>query len=480
MSRNFSPLLLAHKAADAGRSQSRFFQRLGGQRSRKTHTDTHTHKNNQKNQRIFSGGVIMSTNGDSNRPEAETTAALRASPTDHNNTRGPFLGTWGGGGQGSRSEKNATPLLHAQLLPGQDMLGISRSSQGSAPSSSAQLRPGAAAAAAAASAAATIRSTAAAHAAFSAFAAQAARNSHAGHAAFLFRESQASAAAAALLAQSSAPKRQHYGRGDPPEATGADLGMSTPGSSHSSSSSSSNGKGSRSSNASSRTRGAEGSGGGGHHAGAAYCLIPQPAYGHGHRDRQQPPPPPPPPPPRLSRTRSYSGGPPGNGRAGEAFGIPRLPGGDGTRHAKEYEQARRVAGGAAAEAAAMVHTPSVTGATADAQPYHGRRASSSSSLTSGRHRTSRIEPRRRDGLIDAAAFRMGGDSGAEGRHDLVLSARVRLERNREQNRQSSKKARVRRKGEEETLKEQIRSIQVCVCVCVFVCVSIRSREKGVS
>ncbi|CAN0298408.1 unnamed protein product [Ectocarpus sp. 13 AM-2016] len=41
-----------------------------------------------------------------------------------------------------------------------------------------------------------------------------------------------------------------------------------------------------------------------------------------------------------------------------------------------------------------------------------------------------------------------------------MSAEIRLERSREQNRQSSKKARIRRKGEEESLKHEIESLQV--------------------
>ncbi|CAM9240325.1 unnamed protein product, partial [Ectocarpus fasciculatus] len=41
-----------------------------------------------------------------------------------------------------------------------------------------------------------------------------------------------------------------------------------------------------------------------------------------------------------------------------------------------------------------------------------------------------------------------------------MSAEIRLERSREQNRQSSKKARIRRKGEEESLKDEIESLQV--------------------
>ncbi|CAM9890678.1 unnamed protein product [Ectocarpus sp. 6 AP-2014] len=41
-----------------------------------------------------------------------------------------------------------------------------------------------------------------------------------------------------------------------------------------------------------------------------------------------------------------------------------------------------------------------------------------------------------------------------------MSAEIRLERSREQNKQSSKKARIRRKGEEESLKHEIESLQV--------------------
>ncbi|CAM9414352.1 unnamed protein product [Ectocarpus sp. 4 AP-2014] len=41
-----------------------------------------------------------------------------------------------------------------------------------------------------------------------------------------------------------------------------------------------------------------------------------------------------------------------------------------------------------------------------------------------------------------------------------MNAEIRLERSREQNRQSSKKARIRRRGEEDSLKHEIESLQV--------------------
>ncbi|CAM9236965.1 unnamed protein product, partial [Ectocarpus sp. 12 AP-2014] len=62
------------------------------------------------------------------------------------------------------------------------------------------------------------------------------------------------------------------------------------------------------------------------------------------------------------------------------------------------------------------------------------------------------------GLVDGGGGRAGGSDRTQG--DSGMSAEIRLERSREQNRQSSKKARIRRKGEEESLKHEIESLQV--------------------
>lgn len=61
----------------------------------------------------------------------------------------------------------------------------------------------------------------------------------------------------------------------------------------------------------------------------------------------------------------------------------------------------------------------------------------------------------------AGLFGGGGGGGTDG-GSAAMSAECRLERSREQNRQSSRKARMRRKGEEMSLKDQIESIQVCM------------------
>lgn len=57
------------------------------------------------------------------------------------------------------------------------------------------------------------------------------------------------------------------------------------------------------------------------------------------------------------------------------------------------------------------------------------------------------------------------DSDDQCSGDQNMSAESRLERSREQNRQSSRKARMRRKSEEMSLKDQIEEIQVCVRQC---------------
>ena len=389
-----------------------------------------------------------------NRPQGSDTTA--AGTETVRNTQGPFVGGPWGGGEGPSPEKNAMPLHHAGL-PGQDMMGMARSSYASAPK--VHLQPGAAAAAAAAAATA-IRSNAAAHAAFTAFAAQAARNAHAGRATSSFREGQISAAAAAaVLAQSNASTRKYSSSaGDQSNAgagagtTGASLGTGIP----SGLTSNNNNSGSRGGSSSSSSRGA-GISGGGHHAGAAYCLIPQPAYDDDHRHRQHQPPP---PPPQLSRTSNYSSSH-NNFRAREAVGpLKPATGGGGAPRSQDqqyHQRTRRSVGGATAKLLS-----SGTAHAADrGNRFRGGQTSSTPVLPGSHGSSSRIEPWQRP---DAGLS--GGGSGE--RSDLVLSAQVRLERSREQNRQSSKKARVRRKGEEETLREKIQSIQVCVCVCVCV------------
>lgn len=373
----------------------------------------------------------MSIVNSTNRPLGEDPAAadLHTSEADRNNQKnqGPFVRTWFGG-EGKKLENNATPL-HVHL-PGQALIGVARSSFASA--SKVQLHPGAAAAAAAAATA--IQNNAAAHVAFTAFTAQAARNAHAAHAtSSVFRQSHASAAAAALLTQSNVSKKKHCVRGEQPRAvgastTGASLGMSI-------SDSLAGNSGSHGSNTRSRVTG---NSGGGSHAGAAYCLIPQPTYDHDHPYRQQQQPP---GPPQLSRVSNGS-----NSRSnGHIFvGPSKMAAGGGTPRSQDQQyQPRGVVGSAAAT---MMKMPSAT-ATA-VHRFRGGQVSSSSLMPGSHSSVSR--------LIDDA--RIGG--GGLERSNSGLSAHVRLEKSREQNRQSSKKARVRRKGEEETLREQIQSIQV--------------------
>lgn len=65
-------------------------------------------------------------------------------------------------------------------------------------------------------------------------------------------------------------------------------------------------------------------------------------------------------------------------------------------------------------------------------------------------------------------------------NDQTMSAECRLERNREQNRQSSRKARMRRKSEEVSLKEQIENMEVrerYIIISRRVEVLVRRKEK---
>lgn len=298
-----------------------------------------------------------------------------------------------------------------------------------------------------------------------AFAAQAAQAAHAEHTAALLRKKQTSSS---FTSDSTSPvddsqetvaptlmmneetseyklkyQHQHLLQNDYQHYGGSGNSSET-GSSSSSSSGSSNGGGG--------DRGGSGSG-----AVAAYCLIPQPFH---HNDTQNG---------RHDRYHNIGKG------SSATIGNGRTKVGSGNNHSS-------FSGG---------------GATRMTQCSSFLNGKSSSLILVGNSQASPEQQSMSRGLADApdrladailtskrfhkdmsGAGSDGGDYaavalglcaldgvGGSGTQSPGMSAECRLERNREQNRQSSKKARMRRKGEETSLKEQIDSIQVCEACC---------------
>lgn len=360
---------------------------------------------------------------------------------------------------------------HAARAAAQGMLGFPL--YGAA--SKVQLQPGAAAGIAATAAAAALRNHVAAQAAFTAFAAQAARSVQAGHAASVFRQRQqalttgtegstARSATANLslrgVGQPKLPNTHHNhreGRQQHPGVAGAPSIHSTSFRTCTYSSRST----SHSNNRSVITRRPGGGGGGGHHAGAAYCIIPQPAYHHEHEHRQQQQQQPPPPPPFSSQNnRNISSS--SRRRIGPIGGCPKAAATGRTKQPlqKQGQQQKRSSGQATGLATATMMEPAATARTTKAKRRRRAGRGRSSSLTDSNDNgiAEESEHQHHRGLVDGGGGRAGGSDRKQ--RGSGMSAEIRLERSREQNRQSSKKARIRRKGEEGSLKHEIESLQV--------------------
>lgn len=175
--------------------------------------------------------------------------------------------------------------------------------------------------------------------------------------------------------------------------------------------------------------------------GAAYFLIPQPAYHDDHRTLQS------------RGNASRSGSTSSSLRAAGWASTAAFSG--STADAERQHLSTRPP----TDAVDVMLRPAMT-----AQPVASKRrcreGPRAPSFRSGCPQKASIQQRRREpGPRKCGAFAGSGDCGGhEG--GPRLSAEARLERSREQNRQSSKKARIRRKGEEESLMDQIQTIQV--------------------
>lgn len=147
-------------------------------------------------------------------------------------------------------------------------------------------------------------------------------------------------------------------------------------------------------------------------AGMAFCLIPQPYHQNGHIKRQ------------------------------------------GTESGGNNETTRSDAGGVAAIRVGGEPSPTSL-STLQSTPGSGGGGADGGFGGGAQARSNADGPLKRK----ARALEEGGDNVAGGT-SASMSAESRLERSREQNRQSSRKARLRRKSEEMSLKEQIQGIQV--------------------
>lgn len=147
-------------------------------------------------------------------------------------------------------------------------------------------------------------------------------------------------------------------------------------------------------------------------AGAAYCLIPQPYHHNGHNKRQ-----------------NTEGSGCSDNVVCDAGGVAALRvGGESSPSPLTSSQPAPGSGGGGADGG------------------FGGGAQAKSTKVGAVKRKARV--------LDEEGDTTAGGSSAS------MSAECRLERSREQNRQSSRKARLRRKSEEMSLKEQIQGIQV--------------------